>query len=545
MPNDTHTPGHVAEAEFVREVRALVALPHTDRAEATREALERAPGFAALLGELRAYAAHGDRHDDKERVDELIELVLEVPELKLPGRDSLRAFHLMVELGVWDKHENVWLHRYDVHTAFSPELIEEAERIADEPFTPEPWRRDLTYTSCVTIDDPYTRDLDDALSCQPLLEGGWEVGIHIADPGAFVPHGSPLDLEARRRGTSIYLPTGVVPMFPPALSEGAMSLEAGRTRPALSTIVRFDEWLEIESVEVVPTVVRVTTRMTYEEVQEILDDEHSRHRFAPALHDLSYLADELYQQRISQGGVNFNIPEGKVFVELEEDGKARVDVRAIDTSTPARTLVSEMMILCGMLMGEYCSERDIPVIYRRQDDPDGDLYDASILDLPEGLARTFGMLRKMKRGDISTYPSRHFALGLDAYVQASSPIRRYSDLLCQRQVLTHLRDEPAQHGPQEVLEIAATAEATGREASTVERETRRYRTQHMLQRQKGTHLDATVVAHLRGGSLLVFLNDLAIRARCSATRTPALGERVTVEVERSDPRRDLLRLRLV
>ena len=322
-----------------------------------------------------------------------------------------------------------------------------------------------------------------------------------------------------------------------------MSLIAGTQRPALSTIVRFDEMLDIESIEIVPTMIEVNARMSFEEVEEILADEHSRHRFAATLHDLSYLASELYQQRMSQGGVNFNIPEGKVKVELEDE-RARVDVHAVDTSAPARTLVSEMMILCGQLMGSYCDEQGIPVIFRRQDPPDGDIYDSSIMALPEGLARTFGMLRKMKRGDISTYPGRHFALGLDAYVQASSPIRRYSDLLCQRQVLTHLRDEPPQHAPDEVLEIAATAEATGREASTVERETRRYWTQHMLQRRKGMKLEATVVAHLRGDTILVFLNTLAIRARCSASRSPALGEVVTVEVERSDPRRDMLRLRL-
>jgi exoribonuclease-2 len=219
----------------------------------------------------------------------------------------------------------------------------------------------------------------------------------------------------------------------------------------------------------------------------------------------------------------------------------------VDNDTPSHTLVSEMMILANGLMGRFCHKHNIPTIYRAQDPPDEPLIDDQILALPEGLPRTFAMLKRMKRGDITTKPSQHFGLGLPMYVQATSPIRRYSDLFCQRQVRAFLRGEPLPYGEEELMKIAATVENTTREAMLTERETKRYWTLHYLKARQGQEVQAMITGYPQPDNTRaeVFITECAFRVQVNLKKRLPLGDTIALTIVRADPRQDFVQLREV
>jgi exoribonuclease-2 len=208
-------------------------------------------------------------------------------------------------------------------------------------------------------------------------------------------------------------------------------------------------------------------------------------------------------------------------------------------------MVSEMMILINSLMARYCRQHDLPIIYRSQDPPEQPLIDEHVLSIAEGLARTTAMLRRMKRGDITTHPSPHFGLGLPMYVQSSSPIRRYSDLICQRQVRASLLNAPLPYDAETILKLAASVENTSREAMRTERETKRYWTLYHLQSCINEPLEATITYYPSEDSARaeVFLHAFAFRAYLNLKRKLPLGDTITVTVVKADPRQDLIHLK--
>jgi exoribonuclease II len=523
-------------------LQTILGAPSDERADVLAKAMDET-SFRQTIDLLREYAAAGDEFGRSRQADELLEEIGSVLGRRLRGRGHLQAFYLLVELGYWHEHENLWLHRFRIVEHVTPELIAEANRHAETDWEPESWRRDLTDLFCVTIDDESTLDVDDALSITSCLDGGWEVGIHIADPSARVHLDSPLDVDARNRGTSLYLPTGCIPMFPRALSELAMSLVEGHLRPAITTRVRLSESLQILETEVFPSVIRVGRRVSYDEADRILesDEETPLH---DTIHYLKYIADELLMVRQNRGAFSVDLPEVKLKVDMSS-GQPVVKLLGIDTESPSRMLVSELMILCNQVMAEFCAEREIPTIYRVQEAPDSDLLDEGTLAIPEGVARSFAMVRKMKRGDITTRPGSHFGLGLDKYVQASSPIRRYGDLVCQRQIKAFLAGESMPYDEDTILRVLAGVDNTTREALRAERETVRYWVIYYLATKAGEVVDATVIEHKdeQGSRVTLFLEETAFRANCMLRQKVPIGDRVQVVVERADPRKDMLVLR--
>lgn len=527
---------------FLDAFKSVLEAPVEERAALLDRAME-APSFRAPIDLFKEYASQGEEFPRAKQADDLLEDISSGLSRRLKGKGPLQAFYLLVELGYWEEHENLWLHRFRIAEQAPAEVVAAANRQAETHWEPESFRRDLTDLFCITIDDESTLDVDDALSIKACLDGGWEVGIHIADPSARVTVHSDLDLDARGRGTSLYLPTGSIPMFPRSLSEMAMSLVEGQLRPAITTRVRFSESLQILETEVFPSFVHVDRRLSYDEVDAMLESEEES-PLLDTVHYLKYIADELMTNRIDRGAFSVDLPEVKLKVDLSS-GKPVVSLGRIDTESPSRMLVGELMILCNQVMAEFCAEREIPTIYRVQEAPDTELLDAEILAIPEGVARSFAMVRKMKRGDITTRPGPHFGLGLEKYVQASSPIRRYSDLVCQRQIKAFLAEEPMPFDEDTILHVLAAVDNTTREAIRAERETVRYWVVYYLAQNAGEVLDATVIEHkdAQGTRVSVFLEDAAYRTNCTLRQKVAVGESVQVVVDRADPRKDILTLR--
>ena len=521
----------------------FLSLPREDRAAQVEEAMGEEDGLRNRIYLLQDFAATGEDYPRRQDAEELLDDLAALLGRQLKGRMGMKAFYLMVDLGLWEEHQNLWLHRYRIDPAFSAEVLQEAEMIGARPWEPEEDRLDLTYLTAVTIDGPTTRDFDDALSAQPTIEGGWELYIHIADPGAFVPLDSLLDKEARRRATSVYLPTETIPMFPRALSEGNMSLLAGEIRPALTTKITYNGDLEEVDTELLLTTIRVDRRLTYDDVDTLLESDEPGDRFLELLRNLRFIADECWSRRMELGAMSFDLPETSLKVDRSVD-PPKVEVASVHTDTPSRTMVSELMILNNEVVGKFCARNEIPALFRTQEAPDQDLDDDEILSIPEGPARSFAQIRRMKSGDISTAPGLHYGLGLFHYAQASSPIRRYADLLCQHQIKAFLRNHPLPFDEKGVLKVLGSVGGAMGDATDAERNTIRYWLLYYFQNQKEP-LDAIVVEEKddRGERVSVFLTDSAFRANAKLHSPVPVGGAVQVTVERADPRHDALTLR--
>ena len=491
---------------------------------------------------LQDFAAHGEDFHRRDEAEAILDDVIAESGQHFSGHPDQKAFYLMEALGLWEEHQNLALHRYRIDRQFDDELEEAATELAQKALDFEDFRRDMRDWTTITVDAPSTRDLDDALSCRPTIDGGFELAIHIADPSFFVDPDHPLDDEARSRGTSLYLPSGTIPMFPRALSEQAMSLVEGEVRPAITTLVTFDDHLEITDTEVVASIVEVDRRMSYDEVDALLDSEEQG-RFPGLVERLAHISSEVHAQRTDEAGAYFDLPDTEVDVDLEAEPPS-VTLGASKGDTPAHSLVSELMILNNNLVGRFCQRHGLPAIYRVQEPPEHDLVDDDILAIPEGVARTFAQIRRMNPGEITTQPSLHFGLGLHTYAQASSPIRRYADLLCQRQVKAFLRDQSQAYDQETMLELLGDVDRATSNAYRAMSATERYWLIYGLAHIDGP-IEATVVEHYddRGGRAAVFLHNCAYKSSCSLRRKVPVGETLEVVVADADPRLDKLSLR--
>ncbi|MEL6502232.1 MAG: ribonuclease R family protein, partial [Cyanobacteria bacterium J06623_1] len=388
--------------------------------------------------------------------------------IKEAGRncDPKGAFELLVDLGWWSKHENLFLRRSAYPTTFSKKVLDVAQpRLQSDPAESNDKRLDLTHLKVCTIDDESTTEIDDGLSVEYLEAGTAKIWIHIADPTRIVNPGDELDLEARRRSTSLYLPTGMVSMFPPELATGPMSLVQGQVCSALSFGVILDETGGIQEYEIHPSLIKPTYRLTYDDVDEMLQIGVQNE---PEIADLAKSSYLRRSWRKSQGAIQIKMPESVIKVKDNEE----VTIELIDSS-PSRQLVAEMMILAGQIGGKFGIENNLPLPYRGQPQPELP-PEEELLQLPAGPTRFCAIRSCMPRSEMSMSPIRHASLGLESYVQVTSPIRRYTDLLSHFQIKAYLRGEELPFSREELQEIVYSVSSSSYEATLVERQTKRY-----------------------------------------------------------------------
>lgn len=411
-----------------------------------------------------------------------------------------------------------------IHAGFSQAVLAAAEAIA--PYQADSRRQDFSSLAAFSIDDEDTREVDDALSVT------WEgdetvVGIHISDPAFFVRKDDPLDRVAAERPLTLYLPTTTVTMLPERIGCGLASLEAGVLRPSLSFTVRFGPDGELRDWSFGGAQVKVRYRLSYDEADALLAG-GSGHEVAPALQALVPLAGHLRAQRLAAGGFELNRPEWKVHVSNGD-----IAVKHIPPNTPSRQLVSEWMILANRLTAEYALRHDIPIIYRVQDPPS-----QAVNSLVEYDPISFlNEVRKIKRTRLSTHPQPHTGLGLELYTQISSPIRRYADLVIQRQVAAHVDGEPFPYTLEELFEVVGTVDRTAFQNRGLEREENRHWLLEFAKRNllAGTH--TAVVVQQNGRMLFAELEAIGERGLLHTRQPVKLGERVNVRIKDIHPKR--------
>lgn len=370
----------------------------------------------------------------------------------------------------------------------------------------------------IAIDDDDTVEVDDALSCEPLADGGMRVRVHIALVADFVPMNGPMDREAAARIATVYLPEATVRMLPDRVACDAASLIAGHERHVLTTDVRLSPGGEIAGFSIYPSRIRIAARLSYDACDAILAGESdSRHR--PALHRMNDVAIGLRERRRAAGALLITRREPKI--KVSPDGA--IDIGLIDNSSPSRQLVAELMVLGNYAAARWAADHRVPLIYRVQ----------------PGIGSEFAG----QRPRLSLHPEFHAGVGLDCYAQTSSPIRRYMDLVLQRQLLAALAEPPSvAYQADELMKLMANVEATEADGKELERRAKRYWILRYLERHAaGRELDAIV---LRDGASAE-LDAYAVRGTLRGAPNLASQSRIAVRIARVEPIRGWLTLDFV
>ena len=423
---------------------------------------------------------------------------------------------------------------YGLELEFPPE-VEAAAKAIIRSRQGEGWsnRIDRTGLHIFTIDPSDAKDHDDALSIEAAGDGLWEVGIHIADVSHYVEKSSPLDVEALRRGTSVYLVDRVVPMLPHLLSSDVCSLRPDVDRAAVSLFVTLDGKAQVRSHRFERTRIRSRHRLDYEQVESVLkgggriDD-----RTDSDIKQLAALAGALRQIRMRRGSIDFDLPEARVL--LGPDG-IPIDIQKT-VQLESHRLIEDFMLLANETVAREAVKRNLPIPFRVHESPaperaqelkrflgtlgytipnrglkPKDLQKVlkAVEGKPEaGLVSTV-LLRSMARARYQPENLGHFGLGAESYTHFTSPIRRYPDLLVHRVVVRGLIEGsavPSSWGGEELARASDRSSMTEGLAAEAERDSVALKKAEFMERHLGEEFTGTVSGVTTFG-VFVLLDD--------------------------------------
>lgn len=386
--------------------------------------------------------------------------------------------------------------KYGLPEEFPQKVLNYAEGIPEEIDEEEYRRRkDLREVRMVTIDGEDAKDLDDAVSITRLDGGKYRLGVHIADVSHYVREKNPLDKEALKRGTSVYLIDRVIPMLPKKLSNGICSLNPKVDRLALSCFMTIDSKGNVLEHEIVESVIRTNERMTYTDVTKILEENDPE-----LMEKYDYLVDDframeelckiLNARRMRRGAVDFDFEESKII--LDENGKP-IEIKPYERGI-ANRIIEEFMLVCNETIAEHMFNQQIPFVYRIHEEPDEEklakfrefVYNLGYKmkggeetepkDLQEILNAVEGkkeekvvstlLLRSMMQAKYSPQCVGHFGLAAKYYCHFTSPIRRYPDLQIHRIIKEYLNGRLSESRQKKLIDIV---EVAARQSSEMER----------------------------------------------------------------------------
>lgn len=477
---------------------------------------------------------------------------------------------------------------YNLPVEFPEEVMRQVEAVQDEISEKDlAGRKDIRNLQTVTIDGEDAKDLDDAITISK--EGSlYRLGVHIADVSHYVTENSPLDKEAVKRGTSVYLVDRVIPMLPHKLSNGICSLNAGTDRLALSCFMDIDEKGNVVGHEIAETVLCVDRRMTYTSVKKILEDHDEEERkeyeeLVPMFELMLELADILREKRRKRGSIDFDFPESKI--KLDHNGHP-IEILPYDRNK-ATKIIEDFMLIANETIAEDYFWQEIPFVYRSHENPDTEKIQQlgifinnfgysikinqdeihpkelqklllKIDNTPEEALISRLTLRSMKRARYTSSSDGHFGLATKYYCHFTSPIRRYPDLQIHRIIKENLRgglsEKRFSHYSKLLPDIAWQASTTERRADDAEREVDKLKKVEYMMDHIGETFEGVISGITNWGLYVELPNTVEGMVRVSemhddyymydeehytmigehTRKTYKLGEKVLVEVLAAD-----------
>ncbi len=436
------------------------------------------------------------------------------------------------------------IHKHGLPMAFPDEVLKQANETPDTIEENElENRRDLRNETIVTIDGADAKDLDDAVTVTKLANGNYKLGVHIADVSYYVQEGTPIDLEAEDRATSVYLVDRVIPMIPHRLSNGICSLNPKVDRLVLSCDMEINSEGVVVNHEIFQSVIKTTERMTYFDVNKILvdKDEETRTRYeslVPMFEQMEELAQILREKRMKRGAIDFDFKESKVLVD--EESKP-LDVVLRERSV-AEKLIEEFMLAANETVAEHFHWMEVPFIYRIHEDPKedklrrffefitnfgyivkgtaNDVHPRALQEIieevrgkPEEMVISTVMLRSMQQAKYDPESLGHFGLSTEFYTHFTSPIRRYPDTIVHRLIRTYLIEGKLDETTREkwnarLPEIAQHSSKMERRSVDAERETDELKKAEYMEDKIGEEYDGIISSVTNFGMFVELPNTI-------------------------------------
>lgn len=435
---------------------------------------------------------------------------------------------------------------------FPDEVMKQAEQIPTEVDPKDiAGRMDIRDWQTVTIDGEDAKDLDDAITVQKK-ENKYILGVHIADVANYVQEHTPLDKEALKRGTSVYLVDRVIPMLPHKLSNGICSLNAGADRLALSCIMEIDEKGNVTGHKIAETVLRVDRRMDYTTVKKILEDNDEEaiqeyKELVPMFRQMEELAGILREKRHKRGSIDFDFPESKIL--LDKKGHP-VEIKPYERNT-ATKIIEDFMLIANETIAEDYFWQELPFVFRTHDNPDSEKMlklglfinnfgyaikttqeEIHPKELQKLLERIDGTdeetlisrltLRSMKQAKYTTNCSGHFGLATKYYCHFTSPIRRYPDLQIHRIIKENLRsglnEKRVRHYESILPGVAEQSSITERRADEAERDTDKLKKVEYMERHIGEEFTGVISGITNWGMYVELPNTIEGMIRITEIR---------------------------
>ena len=513
--------------------------------------------------------------------------IVEVEITRFPSEARWPAGKVVSVIGFLDDpnvETNVIIKKFGLPIAFPKDVEQEAAALPDA-LTEKDFvgRDDFRKRNTITIDPKTARDFDDAIDIETLPDGSFQLGVHIADVSHFVTPSSAMDAEARYRGTSVYFPDRVIPMLPEKVSNHLCSLNPKTDRLALSVMMHLSKTGDVRDYSFHKSVIHSKQRMTYEEVQGVLDGnrmlENKFEDALPQIRTVARVAEIIRKRRQQRGAIDFDLPEPM----LTYDAKGELEGIVKSVRLFSHRIVEEFMILANEVVAHHLEENEIPTLFRVHEDPDPtkvqefaeivsafglkflphkvepqefQKFISSIEGRPEERMLSYLMLRSFKQAKYSDENIGHFGLASDSYTHFTSPIRRYPDLIVHRILKASISRKPEPAVPPAQLEAIAT-ESSERErlADQAERELFDWKKMLLIEQHLGDTFEAIIIAVWRDG-LSIELIEYFIEGFVAVAEIPddyyqldqrqhafigrrtgqrfRLGDRINVQVARVD-----------
>lgn len=471
---------------------------------------------------------------------------------------------------------------------YPAEVMKQVEKVKEEVDSFDiAGRCDIRDWQMVTIDGEDAKDLDDAITLTKE-DGIYHLGVHIADVSHYVQENTPLDKEALKRGTSVYLVDRVIPMLPHKLSNGICSLNAGVDRLALSCFMDIDEKGTVVSHKIAESVVRVTRRMSYTSVKKIIEDKDPAEceeykELVPMFLLMEELADILRKKRHQRGSIDFDFPESKIYLD---DKGCPTDIQPYERNK-ATKIIEDFMLIANETVAEDYFWQELPFVYRTHDYPDSDKIEKlgifinnfgysirisqdeihpkelqklmeKIDGTPEEALISRLTLRSMKQAKYTTDNDGHFGLATKYYCHFTSPIRRYPDLQIHRIIKENLRrgitEKRREHYAKILPEVATRSSMMERRADEAEREVEKLKKAEYMKQFIGEVFEGVISGLTTWGIYVELPNTVEGMIRVTnlpgdyfyydeenyvmigehTRKTYKLGERILVEVDSVD-----------